>query len=163
MVIYFNSCKVREYTFYYFSPLKYFETCFKAQNMVYPGEWPPRALEKYMGAVVVGYGVLWMSVKSGWLIQSFIFSNCVLIFFSPLVLLITEWLKELEYRSIFVNLLTSFLILSILLHVSEALLLDACIFRVVMSSWLNWYIYHAEQFLFIPGKTPFLEVSFAWP
>lgn len=163
MVIYFNSCKVREYTFYYFSPLKYFETCFKAQNMVYPGEWPPVQLKSTCVQQLLGMGFCECQLsQAGWYNHSY-FQIVSWFFFSPLVLLITEWLKELEYRSIFVNLLTSFLILSILLHVSEALLLDACIFRVVMSSWLNWYIYHAEQFLFIPGKTPFLEVSFAWP
>ena len=43
---------------------------------------------------------------------------------------------------------TYFLVLSIVFHTLEALLLDASIYRAVMSSWLNWYFYHDEWFLF---------------
>lgn len=54
-------------------------------------------------------------------------------FFSPLALLIMEEMIS-KYRLIFVGLPISFLVLSILLHAFESLLLDACIFKVVISS-----------------------------
>lgn len=96
------------------------------QHVVSPSEWP------YVHLKNTGCQVLWMSIKSGWLIVLFMFSNSILIYFFTCS--VNYWGSDVKILA-YICEFAYFFVLSILLHGFEFLLLDACIFRVVMSSW----------------------------